>query len=156
MSLKSDSSSTLENIDDWKWKLNMLIRNHDEQEVVSRDRKDRRYYDQIAALANRMGLHSRQYSRIVVVSKFPLPNYRPDLDDKRPQREVIIPTILQRKVDNLLDNFFAQKPRSLLGLPDAAVPNSNGHISPDGSDDGLFDESESQMPTSEAEESSTS
>ncbi|KAF3795012.1 DExH-box ATP-dependent RNA helicase [Nymphaea thermarum] len=146
--LKQDSSSTLENIDDWKWKLNMLIRNHDEQEVVSRDRKDRRDYDQIAALANRMGLHSRQYSRIVVVSKFPLPNYRPDLDDKRPQREVIIPTILQRKVDNLLDNFFAQKPRSLLGLPDAAVPNSNGHISPDGSDDGLFDESESQMPTS--------
>ncbi|KAG5229826.1 ATP-dependent RNA helicase [Salix suchowensis] len=29
----------------------------------------------------------RQYSRIVVFSKVPLPNYRPDLDDKRPQRE---------------------------------------------------------------------
>lgn len=26
----------------------------------------------------------------MVVSKFPLPNYRPDLDDRRPQREVII------------------------------------------------------------------
>lgn len=26
---------------------------------------------------------------MVVVSKVPLPNYRPDLDDKRPQREVI-------------------------------------------------------------------
>lgn len=26
--------------------------------------------------------------KVVVVSKFPLPNYRFDLDDKRPQREV--------------------------------------------------------------------
>ncbi|CAN6445915.1 unnamed protein product [Victoria cruziana] len=143
-----DSSSTLENIDDWKGKLNMLIRNHDEQEVVSRDRKDRRDYDQIAALAYRMSLHSRQYSRIVVVSKLPLPNYRPDLDDKRPQREVVIPTLLQRRVDDLLDRFFSQKPRSLLGLPVAAVAAANGNISPDGSDDGLFDESESQIPTS--------
>lgn len=25
----------------------------------------------------------------MVVSKVPLPNYRPDLDDKRPQREVL-------------------------------------------------------------------
>lgn len=31
---------------------------------------------------------SRQYSRIIVFSKAPLPNYRSDLDDKRPQREV--------------------------------------------------------------------
>jgi len=31
---------------------------------------------------------SRQYARVVVFSKAPLPNYRPDLDDKRPQREV--------------------------------------------------------------------
>ncbi|XLU52381.1 hypothetical protein S245_047029, partial [Arachis hypogaea] len=29
----------------------------------------------------------RQYARVVVFSKAPLPNYRPDLDDKRPQRE---------------------------------------------------------------------
>jgi ATP-dependent RNA helicase DHX36 len=37
-----------------------------------------------------MNLHygSRQYSRVVVFSKVPLPNYRSDLDDKRPQREV--------------------------------------------------------------------
>lgn len=28
------------------------------------------------------------YGRVVVASKVPLPNYRPDLDDKRPQREV--------------------------------------------------------------------
>lgn len=33
---------------------------------------------------------SRQYAKVVVFSKYPLPNYRPDLDDKRPQREVFI------------------------------------------------------------------
>jgi hypothetical protein len=28
------------------------------------------------------------YGKVIVASKVPLPNYRPDLDDKRPQREV--------------------------------------------------------------------
>lgn len=110
------SASTLENIDEWKWKLSMLVRNKNEQEIVSKEKKDRRDYEQLDALASRMGLYryavcllrictfcylmfafwnkvdeigSRQYSKVVAVSKVPLPNYRPDLDDKRPQREVI-------------------------------------------------------------------
>lgn len=29
------------------------------------------------------------FGKVIVASKVPLPNYRPDLDDKRPQREVI-------------------------------------------------------------------
>lgn len=33
---------------------------------------------------------SRQYAKVVVFSKSPLPNYRPDLDDKRPLREVLL------------------------------------------------------------------
>lgn len=33
-------------------------------------------------------LDSSMYGKVVVASKVPLPNYRPDLDDKRPQREV--------------------------------------------------------------------
>jgi hypothetical protein len=33
---------------------------------------------------------SELYGKVVVASKVPLPNYRPDLDDKRPQREVMI------------------------------------------------------------------
>lgn len=111
-------ASTLDNIEDWKWKLTMLMRNEDEQEVVSRERKDRRDFDQLSALATRMGLYrylmfpqniciispflviyfafwnlflfgSRQYARVVVISKVPLPNYRSDLDHKRPQREVL-------------------------------------------------------------------
>jgi hypothetical protein len=34
----------------------MLQRNAEEQEILSRDRRDRRDYDQIANLAKRMGL----------------------------------------------------------------------------------------------------
>lgn len=33
---------------------------------------------------------SHAYAKVVVFSKIPLPNYRFDLDDKRPLREVII------------------------------------------------------------------
>lgn len=78
--------STLENIDSWRWKLTMLLRNKDQQEVVSNEKKDRRDFLQLETLATRMGLYSRQYARVVVFSKAPLPNYRPDLDDKRPLR----------------------------------------------------------------------
>lgn len=35
-------------------------------------------------------LCSELYGKVIVASKVPLPNYRPDLDDKRPQREVIV------------------------------------------------------------------
>ena len=50
-------ASTLDNVDEWKWKLSMLLRNGSEQEVVSRERKDRRDYEQLSALAERMGLY---------------------------------------------------------------------------------------------------
>ncbi|XP_038879207.1 DExH-box ATP-dependent RNA helicase DExH3 [Benincasa hispida] len=96
------SSSTLDNVDEWRWKLTMLLRNNDELEVVSREKKDRRDFEQLSALATRMGLHSRQYAKVVVFSKDPLPNYRPDLDDKRPQREVVLPFGVQREVEGHL------------------------------------------------------
>lgn len=115
------ASSSVANIDEWKWKLSLLSRNEQDQEIVSRDKKDRRDYEQISYLANRMGLYrcsiimslyffnmliicqhsvrtsilyicyifSETYGKVMVVSKVPLPNYRPDLDDKRPQREVL-------------------------------------------------------------------
>ncbi|XP_022738785.1 DExH-box ATP-dependent RNA helicase DExH3-like isoform X2 [Durio zibethinus] len=105
-------ASTLDNIDEWRWKLTMLLRNKDEQEVVSRERKDRRDFEQLSALATRMGLHSRQFAKVVVFSKLPLPNYRSDLDDKRPQREVILPFGLQRDVDLHLKAYLSHKDMS--------------------------------------------
>lgn len=40
---------------------------------------------------------SEIYGKVVVASKVPLPNYRPDLDDKRPQREVRLFPVSFRK-----------------------------------------------------------
>lgn len=119
-------ASSLENIDEWRWKLTMLLRNKDEQEVVSREKKDRRDFDQLSALAARMGLHSHQYAKVVVFSKVPLPNYRSDLDDKRPQREVILPLGLQREVDAHLRAYVSQKPMNRGNLSDNSLSRSDG------------------------------
>ncbi|GMI73277.1 ABA overly sensitive 6 [Hibiscus trionum] len=100
------ASSSVVNIDEWKWKLSMLLRNENDQEIVSRDKRDRRDYEQISNLAKRMGLYSEMYGKVVVASKVPLPNYRPDLDDKRPQREVVVPLGLQRRVERLLQEYL--------------------------------------------------
>ncbi|CAH9086962.1 unnamed protein product [Cuscuta europaea] len=99
------ASSSVANIDEWKWKLSLLLGSED-HEVVSRDKRDRRDYEQISNLAKRMGLYSEIYGKVVVISKIPLPNYRPDLDDKRPQREVVIPLSLQRRVEGLLQEHL--------------------------------------------------
>ncbi|KAF8390072.1 hypothetical protein HHK36_024593 [Tetracentron sinense] len=140
-------ASTLDNIDEWKWKLTMLVRNTNEQEVVSREKKDRRDFEQLAALATRMGLYSRQYMKVVVFSKVQLPNYRSDLDDKRPQREVILPFGLQRRVDAHLREYLHRKSMSRGNFPDVAFSrsSSSGSLA---TDEGLFEQQESPTPTS--------
>ncbi|KAF3499150.1 hypothetical protein F2Q69_00045575 [Brassica cretica] len=100
------ASSSVANVDEWKWKLGILLANDSEREIVSRDKRDRRDYEQISNLAKRMGLYSEIYGKVVVASKVPLPNYRPDLDDKRPQREVVLPLSLQRRVEGLLQEHL--------------------------------------------------
>nr|XP_029150311.1 DExH-box ATP-dependent RNA helicase DExH5, mitochondrial isoform X2 [Arachis hypogaea] len=72
---------------EWKQKLITLLDDESKQELISREKKDRREFQQIAALASKMGLYSHVYAKVVVISKVPLPNYRPDLDDRRPLRE---------------------------------------------------------------------
>lgn len=58
-------ASTLDNVDEWKWKFHMLLRNDNEQEIISRERKDRRDFEQLAQLADRMGLH-RYFSAALI------------------------------------------------------------------------------------------
>ncbi|KAL1554771.1 RNA helicase [Salvia divinorum] len=106
---KQLGASTLDNVEDWQWKLTTFLRRKDEQEIVSREKKDRRDFEQLSALATRMGLHCRQYDRVVVFSKVPLPNYRSDLDTKRPQREVLLPFGLQKEVNSHLRAHLAKK-----------------------------------------------
>ncbi|XP_015074293.1 DExH-box ATP-dependent RNA helicase DExH5, mitochondrial isoform X1 [Solanum pennellii] len=134
---------TSDNAETWKWKLTALLQNNDIQEVLSREKKDRRDYEQIAALASKMGLYSNLYSKVIVVSKLPLPNYRFDLDDKRPQREVILPPGLPRRVDVFLGEYLSRKPRSTDVLSRSS---SNGSIA---TDEGLFEQSEA-LPQSKA------
>ncbi|KAK3160163.1 hypothetical protein QOZ80_1BG0056030 [Eleusine coracana subsp. coracana] len=146
-SVSSKGASTLDNVDEWKWKFHMLLRNDNEQEIISRERKDRRDFEQLAQLADRMGLHSRQYSRIVVFSKVPLPNYRSDLDDKRPQREVSIPSGLQREVDALLGDYLARKRMNSGSFPSAAFSRSSSTDS-FATDEGFFEQQDNQTSTS--------
>lgn len=124
------------NIDAWKQNLTSLLSSRDEQELVSRERKDRQDYEQIAVIASRMGLYSHLYSKVMVVSKLPLPNYRFDLDDKRPQREVILPPGLHRRVDDYLDGYITQKPKSM------DVSSRSSSTSSLATDEGFFEQPE--------------
>lgn len=58
-----------DNIEKWKDKLKMLLHNQNEQEVVSREKKDRRDFDQIAAMASQLGLY-RYPSFVLLVIAF--------------------------------------------------------------------------------------
>ncbi|KAL3640746.1 hypothetical protein CASFOL_015714 [Castilleja foliolosa] len=124
-SSKQLGASTLDNVEDWRIKLTSLIRRKDEQELVSKDKKDRRDFEQLSALAARMGLHSRQYEKVVVFSKVPLPNYRSDLDTKRPQREVMLPLGLQRAVASHLRAHLSRKAVNKENFPHDAFSTSN-------------------------------
>lgn len=143
--------STLDNIDEWRWKLTMLLRNENEQEVASREKKDRRDFDQLSALATRMDLYSRQYSKVVIFSKVPLPNYRPDLDDKRPQREVILPYGLQSKVDYHLRAHLSKKSTSKESLSDNSLSRSSSSSSI-AADEGFYEHQEPSIRNSVAME----
>ncbi|KAH7666303.1 RNA helicase protein [Dioscorea alata] len=137
-------SSSVANIDEWRWKLSLLLRNTEEQEIISRDKRDRRDYEQISNLAKRMGLYSELYGKVVVASKVPLPNYRPDLDDKRPQREVVLPLSLQRRVEGLLEEYLDRfqltfgKSRGDMGA-DSSIQNVED-VSPDENQESFVDD----------------
>uniref|UniRef100_A0A0D9VZ09 RNA helicase n=1 Tax=Leersia perrieri TaxID=77586 RepID=A0A0D9VZ09_9ORYZ len=135
-------SSSVANIDEWRWKLSLLQRNAEEQEIISRDRRDRRDYDQIANLAKRMGLYSEMYGKVIVASKVPLPNYRPDLDDKRPQREVVIPLSLQRRVEGLVQEHLD---RALLPMDKGSGMMGNGSEMADKAENVKVDEQQDSL-----------
>ncbi|XAR63935.1 RNA helicase [Bertholletia excelsa] len=130
------SESTLENIEEWNYKFTMLMRNKDQQELLSREKKDRRDFGQLSSLATRMGLYSRQYEKVVVFSKIPLPNYRADLDFKRPQREVELPFGLEREVDSHLQQYLSSKLVDRKKFSSTEFPTSSRCSTPD-TDEGV-------------------
>ncbi|KAI3751768.1 hypothetical protein L2E82_22859 [Cichorium intybus] len=88
-----------------------------------------------------MGLYSHLYAKVFVISKVLLPNYRFDLDDKRPQREVALPQGLQRKVEAHLKEYIAYKAKTVKGSQDNLIlrTSTNGSIN---NDEGLFEQPE--------------
>ncbi|XP_058184663.1 DExH-box ATP-dependent RNA helicase DExH5, mitochondrial-like isoform X3 [Rhododendron vialii] len=143
-----EGASTCDYIEGWKWKMTTLLRSKEKQELVSRDKKDRLDFEQIAALASKMGLYSHLYVKVVVVSKVPLPNYRFDLDERRPQREVSLPLGLQKRVDSYLGDYLSQKSRNMDSFQDNGFSRSNSSCSV-ATDEGLFEQPE-PLPQSKA------
>ncbi|KAH7434390.1 hypothetical protein KP509_06G015600 [Ceratopteris richardii] len=56
-----------------------------------------------------MGLYSQSYGKVMVFSKVPLPNYRADMDDKRPSRKVSIPLSVLQAVQKILEEHLERK-----------------------------------------------
>ncbi|KAI7730506.1 hypothetical protein M8C21_028828, partial [Ambrosia artemisiifolia] len=81
------------------------------------------------------------YAKVLVVSKVPLPNYRFDLDDKRPQREVSLPPELQMRVEAHLGEYLSHKAKNNNGSQDSlfSKTTNNGSIC---NDEGLFEQPE--------------
>ncbi|CAI5457982.1 unnamed protein product [Closterium sp. Yama58-4] len=57
------------------------------REMVLTGKESRRYEQDIKRIAAQFRLHSRLYNKSLVLSKDPLPHYRPELDSRRPQRQ---------------------------------------------------------------------
>ncbi|KAF9593834.1 hypothetical protein IFM89_025619, partial [Coptis chinensis] len=58
-------SSSVANIDEWKWKLSLLSSSEQDQEIISRYKRDRRDYEQISNLVKRMGLYRQKRRRFL-------------------------------------------------------------------------------------------
>ncbi|XP_039035481.1 DExH-box ATP-dependent RNA helicase DExH5, mitochondrial isoform X4 [Hibiscus syriacus] len=76
-----------------------------------------------------MGLYSHLYSKVAVFSKVPLPNYRFDLDDKRPQREVNLNFGLLKRVDAYLGEYLSKKCRNNESFLDNCFSRSSSNSS---------------------------
>ncbi|KAK7343440.1 hypothetical protein VNO77_12188 [Canavalia gladiata] len=135
------SASPYDNIDEWKGKFTMLLNDKSKQELISREKKDRRDFERIAVLASRMGLYSHMYAKVVVFSKAPLPNYRYDLDDRRPQREVSLHISTLSRVNAYFEEYLSQKSGANKSFSDLSFvrSSSDGSI---GTDEGLFEQPE--------------
>ncbi|GLU18480.1 hypothetical protein SLE2022_347780 [Rubroshorea leprosula] len=81
------------------------------------------------------------YGKVVVASKFPLPNYRPDLDHKRSQWEVVIPLSLQRRVEGLLQEHLDRMQLSSRKVSESDGTNSIEDVNLEENPDSFLDSS---------------
>ncbi|CAM6093452.1 unnamed protein product [Calypogeia fissa] len=104
----SDSGEVFMDMDRWRSRLNRFLAS-DQEELLSRDAKDVQDFDKLDPLLKSLGFHGQIYTKTMVISKVPLPNYRPDLDAKRPQRQVVISPAVIDRVESLLRKYVLNK-----------------------------------------------
>ncbi|KAL3685906.1 hypothetical protein R1sor_003928 [Riccia sorocarpa] len=103
-----DENAEAFSFDNWRRRLRRLVAG-DQQELISKDKRDRREFSHLAPLLKSLGLHGQIYAKTIVISKLPLPYYRPDLDEKRPQMALVVRPDLRDTVDSGLRKHVMEK-----------------------------------------------
>ncbi|XP_024541714.1 DExH-box ATP-dependent RNA helicase DExH5, mitochondrial-like [Selaginella moellendorffii] len=100
--LQKEVTSTY--IDRWRRRMSLLLQSS-KNEIMSMESKDLKCYNAISYIAKELGLYINLYWKTIVVSKLPLPLYRPDLDPDRPQRQVYVAPATFFRVKAFLDEY---------------------------------------------------
>eukprot|EP00850_Spirogloea_muscicola_P008113 SM000042S15380 [mRNA] locus=s42:611728:619499:- [translate_table: standard] len=110
---------------DLAWRHKLLQFTHgDETELVLRSKSDRLHAEKLTSLAGQLGLDSKLYGKVFVISKDPLPRYRPDLDNKRPQREFKLSETTRRQAVKLLQDYWRRSRAEDMAAPSATLTSS--------------------------------
>eukprot|EP00850_Spirogloea_muscicola_P002132 SM000008S22221 [mRNA] locus=s8:500482:508252:+ [translate_table: standard] len=107
----------------WQHKL-LQFRHGDEIELILRSKGDRLHAEKLTNLAGQLGLESKLYGKVFVISKDPLPRYRPDLDNKRPQREFKLSESTRRQAVKLLQDYWRRSRADDMAAPSATSTSS--------------------------------
>eukprot|EP00850_Spirogloea_muscicola_P007664 SM000039S14494 [mRNA] locus=s39:452616:460352:- [translate_table: standard] len=107
----------------WQHKL-LHFRHEDETELVLRSKSDRLHAEKLTSLAGQLGLDSKLYGKVFVISKDPLPRYRPDLDNKRPQREFKLSESTRRQAVKHLQDYWRRSRADDMAAPSATLTSS--------------------------------
>lgn len=93
--------------DEW-WSKMEQMKLRGEQEIIIKRSFSRDDQQKLSDMAFELGLHFHAYNKgkTLVVSKVPLPDYRADLDEQHgsTQKEIQMPTEIERRVGNLLNS----------------------------------------------------
>ncbi|XP_024542281.1 DExH-box ATP-dependent RNA helicase DExH5, mitochondrial-like [Selaginella moellendorffii] len=100
--LQKEVTSTY--IERWRRRMSLLLQSS-KNEIMSMESKDLKCYNAISYIAKELGLYINLYWKTIVVSKLPLPLYRPDLDPDRPQRQVYVAPATFFRVKAFLDEY---------------------------------------------------
>ncbi|CAI5532993.1 unnamed protein product, partial [Closterium sp. Naga37s-1] len=97
--------------EEWQQQLALFAGDSGRREMVLTGKESRRYEQDIKRIAAQFRLHSRMYNKSLVLSKDPLPHYRPELDSRRPQRQLSFPPEVLEAIDRVVADVKAKRER---------------------------------------------